>query len=192
MTEPISKTKPAGQERSASHKAFRRFMRNPLSITGLLLVIILIVIAILAPAIAPHDPSQQNLFDKRSKPFGKYILGADLFGRDILSRLIYGARASIFVACFSVLIALVGGMFIGTICGYWGGLIDSVLMRLMDLMLSFPYLLLAILFVAALGPGIVNTTLAIGIWALPTFQTATATRTARTRQSNPSPERCAP
>jgi peptide/nickel transport system permease protein len=169
MMESISKRKAERQERSASHKALRRFMRNPLSIAGLLLVIILVVVAILAPVISPHDPSKQNLLDKRSKPFGKYLLGADLFGRDILSRLIYGARASIFVACFSVLIALAGGILIGTICGYWGGLIDTILMRLMDLMLSFPYLLLAILFVAALGPGIGNTTLAIGIWALPTF-----------------------
>jgi ABC-type dipeptide/oligopeptide/nickel transport system permease subunit len=98
-----------------------------------------------------------------------FLLGADQFGRDILSRLIYGARSSLFVAFFSVLIALTGGMVIGTICGYWGGMANAMLMRLMDLMLSFPYLLLAIFFVAALGPGVGNTTLAIGIWALPTF-----------------------
>jgi peptide/nickel transport system permease protein len=169
MTTLFSKTKPKRRERSATHKALRRFTRNPLSITGLLLVVILVVVASLAPVLSPHDPTKQNLLDRRSQPFGKYVLGKDLFGRDILSRLIYGARASIFVAFFSVLIALAGGMLIGTICGYWGGLIDGVLMRLMDLMLSFPYLLLAILFVAAVGPGIVNTTLAIGIWAMPTF-----------------------
>lgn len=169
MTTPLSKAKTKRQEGSATHKALRRFTRNPLSVTGLLLVVILVVVASLAPVLSPHDPTKQNLLDKRSTPFGKYVLGTDLFGRDILSRLIYGARVSIFVAFFSVLIALAGGMLIGTICGYWGGLIDAILMRLMDLMLSFPYLLLAILFVAALGPGLVNTTLAIGIWAMPTF-----------------------
>ncbi len=155
--------------RTATNKALRRFTRNPLSITGLVLVILLALVAILAPVLAPLDPAKQNLLDKRAKPFGKYLLGADQFGRDILSRLIYGARASLFVAVFSVAIALTGGIVIGTVCGYWEGFLGGVLMRLMDLMLAFPYLLLAIFFVAALGPGIGNTTLAIGIWALPTF-----------------------
>jgi peptide/nickel transport system permease protein len=165
MKEPTT-VKP---EKAIARKALRRFTHNPLSIAGLVLVLILTVSAILAPLLAPHDPAKQTLLDKRSTPFGKYLLGADQFGRDILSRLIYGARASLFVAFFSVLIALTGGIVIGTICGYWGGLADAVLMRVMDLMLSFPYLLLAIFFVAALGPGVGNTTLAVGIWALPTF-----------------------
>jgi len=165
MKEPTT-VKP---EKTTAHKALRRFTHNPLSIAGFVLVLILTVAAILAPLLAPHDPAKQTLLDKRSTPFGKYLLGADQFGRDILSRLIYGARSSLFVAFFSVLIALTGGIAIGTICGYWGGLADAVLMRVMDLMLSFPYLLLAIFFVAALGPGVGNTTLAVGIWALPTF-----------------------
>ena len=150
-------------------RAFRRFFKNPLSVTGLVIVFVLTAVAVLAPFASPKDPTAQHLFDKRSKPFGKYILGADQFGRDILSRLIYGARVSLFVAVVSVLIALAGGMFIGTLCGYLGGVVDAILMRLMDLLLSFPYLLLAIVMVAALGSGTMNTTLAIGIWALPTF-----------------------
>jgi peptide/nickel transport system permease protein len=109
------------------------------------------------------------LIEKRAKPFGKYLLGADQFGRDILSRLIFGARVSLTVSILSVLIGLAGGVVIGTLSGYIGGVVDSVLMRLMDLLLSFPYLLLAIVMVAALGAGTFNTTLAIGIWALPTF-----------------------
>mgnify|MGYP001053259712 CR=1 FL=1 len=150
-------------------RALRRFIHNPLSVTGLLIVIVLMCVAILAPVISPHDPAAQHLFDKRSKPFGKYVLGADQFGRDILSRLIYGARVSLFVAIVSVLIALSGGIIVGTLCGYIRGVVDAVLMRFMDLLLSFPYLLLAIVMVAALGTGTMNTTLAIGIWALPTF-----------------------
>jgi peptide/nickel transport system permease protein len=150
-------------------RAWRRFYRNPLSVVGLVLVAGLVATAVLAPYLSPKDPAAQSLFDKRAKPLGKYLLGADQFGRDILSRLIYGARVSLFVAFFSVLVALAGGLVIGTTCGYFEGWLDTLLMRLMDLLLSFPYLLLAIALITALGSGLVNTTLAIGIWALPTF-----------------------
>lgn len=146
-----------------------RFFRNPLSVIGLIIVIFLLAGAIFAPLVSPHDPAKQHLIEKRSKPFGKYVLGADQFGRDILSRLIYGARVSLTVAISSVLIGLLGGVIVGTVSGYVGGITDTILMRLMDLLLSFPYLLLAIVMVAALGAGTFNTTLAIGIWALPTF-----------------------
>ena len=151
------------------YKALRRFLKNPLSVLGLLLVITITSCALLAPLISPHDPAEQHLFDKRSKPFEKYSLGADQFGRDILSRLIYGARVSLTVSVGSILIALLGGGLVGIIAGYSGGICDSILMRMMDLLLSFPYLLLAIVLVSAFGSGVFNTTLAIGIWALPTF-----------------------
>lgn len=170
-TKMIQKSQAAGK-RGARRKALRRFFKNPLSVVGLVLVGVLTLAAVFAPLISPHDPAEQSLFEKRSKPFGKFTLGADQFGRDILSRLIYGGRVSLIVAFFSVLIALIGGIVIGTLCGYLGGLIDVVLMRLMDLMLSFPYLLLAIILAAVLRermPNMVNTILAIGIWALPTF-----------------------
>ncbi len=157
------------QPRRGRSRALRRFFRNPLSVTGLVLVVVLTLTAMFAPFLSPRDPAHQSLFEKRAKPFGKFILGADQFGRDILSRLIHGSRVSLFVAFFSVLIALAGGLVIGSVCGYFGGLLDTLLMRLMDLLLSFPYLLLAIALVSALGPGTLNTTLAIGIWALPTF-----------------------
>jgi len=150
-------------------RVLRRFFRNPLSVMGLVVVLVLLFVAIFAPLVAPQDPAKQHLIEKRAKPFGKYLLGADQFGRDILSRLIFGARVSLTVSILSVLIGLAGGVVIGTLSGYIGGLVDAVLMRLMDLLLSFPYLLLAIVMVAALGAGTFNTTLAIGIWALPTF-----------------------
>jgi len=150
-------------------RVLRRFFRNPLSVMGLVVVLVLLFVAIFAPLVAPQDPAKQHLIEKRAKPFGKYLLGADQFGRDILSRLIFGARVSLTVSILSVLIGLAGGVVIGTLSGYIGGVVDSVLMRLMDLLLSFPYLLLAIVMVAALGAGTFNTTLAIGIWALPTF-----------------------
>lgn len=154
---------------TSKHKALNRFLKNPLSVLGLLLVITITACAVSAPLIAPQDPAEQHLFDKRSKPFGKYSLGTDQFGRDILSRLIYGARVSLTVSVGSILIALLGGALIGILAGYSGGFVDSILMRLMDLLLSFPYLLLAIVLVSAFGSGVLNTTLAIGIWALPTF-----------------------
>jgi peptide/nickel transport system permease protein len=132
-------TAPKGKSLTRS-RALRRFFKNPLSVAGLILVIILATAAVFAPMISSHDPGRQHLFDKRSKPFGKYILGADQFGRDVLSRLIFGARVSLFVAFFSVVIALGGGMAVGTVAGYVGGAVDAVLMRFMDLLLSFPYL----------------------------------------------------
>ncbi len=147
----------------------KRFFKNPLSVIGLVLVLTITACAVFAPVIAPHDPAEQHLFDKRSKPFDKYTLGADQFGRDILSRLIHGARVSLIVSVGSILIALSGGCLVGILAGYAGGVLDAVLMRIMDLLLSFPYLLLAIVLVSAFGSGVFNTTLAIGIWALPTF-----------------------
>ncbi len=162
------RTRPTGKALNRQ-RVLRRFFRNPLSVIGLVVVLVLLFVAIFAPLVAPQDPAKQHLIEKRAKPFGKYLLGADQFGRDILSRLIFGARVSLTVSILSVLIGLAGGVVIGTLSGYIGGLVDAVLMRLMDLLLSFPYLLLAIVMVAALGAGTFNTTLAIGIWALPTF-----------------------
>ena len=165
----LKKSKKQSAKKSGRRKALRRFYRNPLSVIGLVLVTLLVFTALFAPWIAPADFAAQHLFDKRALPFGEYILGADQFGRDILSRLIFGARVSLLVSIISVLIALAGGILVGTTAGYFGGWIDAALMRIMDLLLSFPYLLLAIVLVTALGPGLFNTTLAIGIWALPTF-----------------------
>ena len=162
------RTRPTGKALNRQ-RVLRRFFCNPLSVIGLVVVLVLLFVAIFAPLVAPQDPAKQHLIEKRAKPFGKYLLGADQFGRDILSRLIFGARVSLTVSILSVLIGLAGGVVIGTLSGYIGGVVDAVLMRLMDLLLSFPYLLLAIVMVAALGAGTFNTTLAIGIWALPTF-----------------------
>jgi peptide/nickel transport system permease protein len=162
------RTRPTGKALNRQ-RVLRRFFRNPLSVIGLVVVLVLLFVAIFAPLVAPQDPAKQHLIEKRAKPFGKYLLGADQFGRDILSRLIFGARVSLTVSILSVLIGLAGGVVVGTLSGYIGGVVDAVLMRLMDLLLSFPYLLLAIVMVAALGAGTFNTTLAIGIWALPTF-----------------------
>lgn len=145
------------------------FCRNRLAVVGFGMVMFLLVVALLAPFLAPHDPTIQSLPDKRAKPGGKFILGADEFGRDILSRLIFGTRAALLVGTLSIAIALICGMILGITSGYFGGAIDNFIMRILDILLAFPYLLLAIAVVSAIGPGILNTTIAVGIWATPGF-----------------------
>lgn len=147
----------------------KRFSRNRLAVAGLLIVLILIVVAVAAPYIAPANPAAQTLADKRMPPGPVYLLGADEFGRDILSRLIFGTRVALFVAFVAVFIALIIGVLVGIVAGFAGGWVDSILMRVVDVMLSFPYLLLAIAIVATLGTGVQNTTIAVGIWATPSF-----------------------
>lgn len=148
---------------------WQHFTENRLALAGLAIVVALVLVAIFAPFLAPHDPTHQSLPDKRAKPGGKFILGADEFGRDILSRIIYGTRAALLVGVLSVAIALFFGMLLGTISGFFGGICDNLIMRALDILLAFPYLLLAIAVVSAIGPGILNTTIAVGIWATPGF-----------------------
>ena len=112
--------------------------------------------------------AKQSLIEKRAKPGGKFLLGADEFGRDILSRVIYGSRVALIVSVLSVAVALSLGLTLGCLAGFLGGWTDVLVMRATEVLLAFPYLLLAIAVVAALGPGVFNTTLAVGIWGAPT------------------------
>ena len=148
---------------------WRRFMRNRLALAGLAIVLLLTVAALAAPILAPADPASQTLDDKRMKPGSEYLLGADEFGRDILSRVIYGSRVALIVAFLAVGSATIIGGAIGLVSGFLGGWVDEVLMRLMDILLAFPYLLLAIAIISALGPGVLKTTIAVAIWAVPNF-----------------------
>ncbi|HZO41541.1 MAG TPA: ABC transporter permease [Methylomirabilota bacterium] len=148
--------------------AWGRFCRNRLAVVGLALIVVLAVSALLAPWLAPYDPARQSLIEKRAKPGAKYWLGADEFGRDILSRVIYGSRVALLVGVLSVLIALVGGLLFGTVSGFIGGWLDAVMMRGIEILLAFPYLLLALAIVAAMGTGALNTTIAVGVWGIPT------------------------
>ena len=157
------------RRRSPLGDVTRHFLRNKLAVAGLIIVALLVFAAVFAPVLAPQDPAQQHLEDKRTPPGPEYPLGADEFGRDILSRVIYGSRVALFVAVTAVAIALVLGVTMGLLAGFVGGWLDMLLMRVTDIMLAFPYLLLAIAIVAALGTGLQNTTLAVGIWATPAF-----------------------
>jgi peptide/nickel transport system permease protein len=147
--------------------AWRQFRRNRLALVGLLIVAVLVGTAAAAPWLAPHDPAKQSLFEKRARPGGKYLLGADEFGRDILSRVIFGTRVALVVGLVSVGIALGLGLLLGCLAGFAGGWIDAAIMRAIEVLLAFPYLLLAIAVVSALGPGALNTTIAVGIWGTP-------------------------
>jgi ABC-type dipeptide/oligopeptide/nickel transport system permease subunit len=147
--------------------AWSRFRRNRLALVGLALVIVLAASAALAPWVAPYDPARQSLIEKRTKPGAKYLLGADEFGRDILSRVIYGSRIALLVGLLSAVIAVAGGLLLGTVAGFVGGWVDAVMMRGVEILLAFPYLLLALAIVAALGNGALNTTIAVGIWGMP-------------------------
>ena len=146
---------------------WQRFRRNRLALIGLVVVALLAVSAAGAPWLAPADPAKQSLIEKRARPSEKFLLGADEFGRDILSRIIYGSRVALLVGLLSVAIALGLGLALGCLAGFAGGWLDVVIMRGVEILLAFPYLLLAIAVVSALGPGVLNTTIAVGIWGTP-------------------------
>lgn len=154
---------------TARSDVWKRFRRNHLGLVGAVIVLLLVVMALFAPYLAPNDPADQDLRARRTPPNAQYLLGADEFGRDILSRIIFGARASLVVAVVSVGMGLAMGSFLGAIAGYLGGWVDNLIMRIMDLFLAFPYLLLAIIIVSALGAGTLNTIVAIAVWTVPAF-----------------------
>ena len=161
-------TAPAAKAATLSADTWQRFRRNRLALAGLVVVVLLAVAAAGAPWLAPADPAKQSLIEKRARPGEKFLLGADEFGRDILSRIIYGSRVALLVGLLSVAIALGAGLALGCLAGLAGGWLDVLIMRGVEVLLAFPYLLLAIAVVAALGPGVLNTTIAVGIWGTPT------------------------
>ncbi len=155
--------------KSPGQDAWGRFVRNRLALVGLAIVVALVIAAVFAPWLVPHDPAGQNLPSKRAFPSRAHLLGADEFGRDILSRLIYGTRIALLVGTVAIAIALGIGLVLGTTAGLLGGPADACIMRAMEILQAFPYLLLAIAIVSALGPDALNTTIAVGIWAAPAF-----------------------
>jgi peptide/nickel transport system permease protein len=130
---------------------------------------LLIIIAIFAPLISPYDPLEQNLSERLNPPSLKHLMGTDQFGRDILTRVMYGARASLIVAISSITLAALFGVFLGIIAGYIGRKLDTVISRIIDIMFAFPAVVLAIAVMAALGPGIVNVILVIVFVSIPQF-----------------------
>jgi len=149
--------------------------RNKTAVAGLVIIVLFIISAILAPFLSPHNPIETSLYDQLKPPVWHetgtwaHILGTDDLGRDILSRLIYGARVSLVVAVISVGLAFCCGTLLGCFSGYYKGFRDSIIMRFMDIILAFPYILLAIVVVAYLGPSLQNAMIAIAITYVPRF-----------------------
>lgn len=150
-------------------KAFRQLKRNRLAIAGLIFILALFVIAALAPVVAPHDPYQTDFFRTLEGPSSEHLLGTDDLGRDVLSRIIHGARISISIGFISVAIGLAVGVPVGAISGYYGGKIDILVQRIVDIMMAFPGMLLAIIIVSVMGVGLVNAMIAVGIVSIPTY-----------------------
>ena len=157
-----------GKERSRLRAVVQMWRRRTSGVVGLLLVLFFIVLAAVAPWVAPHDPIAQPA-ERLLPPDGTYWLGADEFGRDLLSRLIYGARVSLQVGVISVGIALLLGGALGLVAGYYRGWLDSIIGRVVDIMFAFPTVILIIVLAGVLGPSISTAMLAIGIVYAPQF-----------------------
>jgi peptide/nickel transport system permease protein len=160
--------KPPMQDRGAM-RALRRLLRRRAAMLGLAVILFFVAIAVLAPWIAPYDPLQTSWSAVRKPPSGHYWFGTDEIGRDVLSRVIWGARASLLAGVVSVTISLLCGVPIGMLAGYAGRWIDMIVSRVTDAMLACPFLILAIALAAFLGPSLTNAMIAIGISATPIF-----------------------
>ena len=147
----------------------RRLWKVRLAAVGMGIVLVLVICAVLAPVISPYEPNRQQLLKALEAPSAEHWLGTDENGRDVLSRILYGARISLAAGIFSVSIALVLGVGSGLLSGYFGGRLDNLVMRSMDALLAFPTLVLALAITAALGPGLRNAMIAIGIVYTPLF-----------------------
>lgn len=146
-----------------------RILGNKMLVIGGIVLSAMVLTALLAPLLAGHDPQKMDFSAVLAPPSSKHIMGTDQFGRDIFSRIVYGARISIEVGLASILIGFVGGIIIGAMAGYLGGLVDDLLMRMMDGLLAFPALLLAIGLVASMGPSLKTVCISIGVVYVPRF-----------------------
>ncbi|HAM39513.1 MAG: peptide ABC transporter permease [Elusimicrobia bacterium RIFOXYC2_FULL_34_12] len=140
-----------------------KLLRNKLAVAGIVIIIILIIIAALSPIIATHNPFEGNILERLQPPTSNHLLGTDEIGRDVFSRMIYGARISISVGIIAVTISLIIGTFLGLISGYFGGKIDIIIMRFVDIMLCFPSFFLILMVIAFLEPNIYNVMIVIGL-----------------------------
>jgi ABC-type dipeptide/oligopeptide/nickel transport system permease subunit len=150
-------------------KVLRRAAGARLAPFGAAVMLLAVLVALAAPLIAPHDPLAQNLGNTLARPNGAHLLGTDNVGRDVLSRVIWGTRVSLLAGLVSVVLAVVAGSLLGILAGYSGGRVDGLVMRLMDAVLSFPPLVLALALGAVLGAGLVGVLLALGVVYTPTF-----------------------
>ena len=150
-------------------ETYHVFNRNKTSWVGLTLLLIMVVLALLAPVIAPHNPVDQNIIQRLQPPSDRFLLGTDYYGRDVLSRIIWGCRVSFVIGSVSVAAAMLMGTLLGSVAGYKGGYLDSFVMGVMDVLMSIPTLLMGLLIVAILGPSQVNLIIALALTMVPRF-----------------------
>lgn len=175
MTEATSTTRPPRRNEfllltaNALRFTGKTLISNPTTLIGTIIFAVIIILAVLAPLIAPYDPIAQSIVNRLQGPSWGHWLGTDYYGRDILSRLLHGARYSLVIGVMSISLAVVVGSLIGLVAGYCGGKIDIVIMQVMDVVLAFPALILGIILVAVLGGSVVNIIIAIAFTAIPAF-----------------------
>jgi len=148
---------------------WKRFKRDKSALIGLIAASIILFLAIFGPLLAPYNPYEQDLAKRTQLPNKDNLLGRDAYGRDLFSRILYGARTTVMAGFFVIFPAMLIGTALGVFAGYWGGLVDSIIMRSMDFLLAFPYFFLAILIVATLGPNLANAIIAVIITSIPQF-----------------------
>jgi peptide/nickel transport system permease protein len=166
--EPVA-AKSSMDNRRRRLKWVRVLLGNPRTMLGIIVMAITIFVAIFAPVLSPYPPAAQNLRNRLQPPSREHLLGTDNFGRDIFSRILHGARISLQVGFISVSIALVVGGLMGLLAGFYGGVLDNILMSIVDVLLALPAFLLALAIVASLGPNLTNVMIAVGIASVPTF-----------------------
>ncbi len=160
---PVARLKHLGAE------TYHVFNRNMTSWVGLILLLTMVALAILAPVIAPHNPVEQNIIQRLQPPSSRFLLGTDYYGRDVLSRIIWGCRVSFVIGSISVAAAMLFGTLLGSVAGYKGGYLDSFVMGVMDVLMSIPTLLMGLLIVAILGPSQANLIIALALTMVPRF-----------------------
>jgi peptide/nickel transport system permease protein len=165
----VASTLPAPPRDTPARRAWTRLKKRKGAMIALAVLIVLALLAVFAPLVAPHDPVKQGWATVRKPPSALYWFGTDEVGRDLFSRIVYGARASLSAGVISVTIALLLGVPIGLLAGYRGGWVDSLISRFTDAMLACPFLILAIALAAFLGPSLSNAMIAIGVTAMPIF-----------------------
>ncbi len=167
-----------------AYSSWQAFRANPMALVGLAIILLLILVATFAPLIAPQSPIAQDLAQRLQPPSTAHWLGTDELGRDIYARIVWGSRITLSIVALVVVIIGPVGLLVGTVAGYAGGWLDTVLMRITDVFLAFPRLILALAFVAALGPGIENAIIAIAITAWPPYARLARAETLTVRKSD--------
>jgi peptide/nickel transport system permease protein len=178
---------PASRRQAAWGRAYRSWLqlrRNRLAMTGLITVSALILASLAAPLIAPQNPNAQDLVDRLAEPSAAHWLGTDELGRDLFSRVLYGGRVTLGIVVAVVVLVAPMGLLVGTVAGYAGGLADRILMRVTDIFLAFPRLILALAFVAALRPGVTSAVIAIALTAWPPYALLARAETLAVRRTD--------